>query len=226
MYAFLTGPMLWVSFLVFALGMTYRVIWYIRGLDWRLDRVAYKPHLSMGFRGAIQSIYRWLTPLGSRSWRTQPFMATGFFFFHVGAVIVPIFLAGHNVILQERFGFSLPVLPMCVADALTILAIIGLGMLALRRIALSEVRILTSPYDWFILALSAAPFITGFIARMHMGDYDFWLLAHILTGELMLILAPFTKLSHIVLFFMSRGQLGMDFSIKRGGHVRGTAFPW
>ena len=41
-----------------------------------------------------------------------------------------------------------------------------------------------------------------------------------------LILAPFTKLSHIVLYFMSRGQLGMDFAIKRGGATRGPVFPW
>ena len=47
-----------------------------------------------------------------------------------------------------------------------------------------------------------------------------------LSGELFLILAPFTKLSHIVLYFMSRAQLGMDFAIKRGGGTRGGAFPW
>ena len=49
---------------------------------------------------------------------------------------------------------------------------------------------------------------------------------HIFAAELVLILAPFTKLSHIVLYFMSRGQLGMDYAIKRGGASRGPAFPW
>ena len=29
--------------------------------------------------------------------------------------------------------------------------------------------------------------------------------------------APFTKLSHIALFFCTRIQIGMDFGIKRGG---------
>lgn len=226
MYEFITGPMLWIALLVFFGGMISRVVWYIRGLDWRLERVAYRPFLSLGLQGAVQSVFKWLAPFNTYSWRQQPFMTVAFFFFHIGAVIVPIFLSGHNVILQERFGFSLPVLPMGVADALTILAIIGLVMLVLRRLVLPEVRILTTPYDWFILALSAAPFITGFLARLHVGDYDFWLFAHILTGELFLILAPFTKLSHIVLFFMSRGQLGMDYAIKRGGATRGPAFPW
>ncbi|HBW17088.1 MAG TPA: hypothetical protein DEF41_13440 [Desulfovibrio sp.] len=226
MYAFLTGPMLWASLLVFFGGLLARVIWYIRGLDWRLDRVAYKPHLAIGLQGAVQSALKWLVPFGTYSWRQQPFFTVAFFLFHIGAVLVPLFLAGHNVILEERFGFSLPALPMGVADTLTVLAIIGLVMIALRRIALTEVRILTTGYDWFILAVSAAPFVTGFLARLHVGDYDMWLLAHIITGELFLIVAPFTKLSHIVLFFMSRGQLGMDYAIKRGGATRGPAFPW
>ncbi len=226
MYAFLTGPMLWASLLVFFGGLLARVIWYIRGLDWRLDRVAYKSHLAIGLQGAVQSALKWLVPFGTYSWRQQPFFTVAFFLFHIGAVLVPLFLAGHNVILEERFGFSLPALPMGVADTLTVLAIIGLVMIALRRIALTEVRILTTGYDWFILAVSAAPFVTGFLARLHVGDYDTWLLAHIITGELFLIVAPFTKLSHIVLFFMSRGQLGMDYAIKRGGATRGPAFPW
>jgi hypothetical protein len=32
-------------------------------------------------------------------------------------------------------------------------------------------------------------------------------------------------LSHVVLFFMSRGQLGMDYGIKRGG-MKGKGLAW
>ena len=31
---------------------------------------------------------------------------------------------------------------------------------------------------------------------------------------------PFTKLSHFLLFFLSRAQIGMDFGIKRGRHEK------
>ena len=68
--------------------------------------------------------------------------------------------------------------------------------------------------------------VAGFLARMQAPGYESWLLWHIFSAELVLILAPFTKLSHIVLYFMSRGQLGMDYAIKRGGASRGPAFPW
>ena len=88
-----------------------------------------------------------------------------------------------------------------------------------------EVRILTTAYDYFILALSVAPFITGLLARYEVGNYSFWLTVHILCGEALLIAIPFTKLSHIVLFFASRAQLGMDYGIKRGG-MKGKGMAW
>jgi nitrate reductase gamma subunit len=50
-------------------------------------------------------------------------------------------------------------------------------------------------------------------------------MAHIICGEIMLIAIPFTKLSHMVMFFLSRGQLGMDYGIKRGG-MKGKGLAW
>ncbi len=226
LYNFLTGPGLAISLLVFFGGLIYRLVWYFRGLDWKLERVAYKPYMEQGMKGGLHSIYKWLVPFGTFGWRAQPFFTICFFLFHFGAVLVPIFLLGHNVILQERFGFSFPTMPQGLADVLAVATIIGAVFITLRRIALPEVRILTTRYDYFILALATVPFVTGFIARMHVGSYDFWLLCHIISGELMLILAPFTKLSHIVLYFGSRWQIGADYSIKRGGHRRGPCFPW
>jgi len=70
------------------------------------------------------------------------------------------------------------------------------------------------------------PFITGFLAAHNIGNYDFWVIVHVLCGEAMLIAVPFTKLSHFVLFFMSRGQIGMDFGIKRGGMKNPKGFAW
>ena len=225
-YNFLTGPMLFISLVVFFGGLIYRLVMYFKGLDWRLERVAYKPHMSEGMKGGLHSAYKWLVPFGTFGWRAQPFFTICFFLFHIGAVLVPIFLIGHNIVLKETFGFSFPAMPQILADVLAVATIIGAIFITLRRIALAEVRILTTSYDYFILALATLPFITGFIARLHVGSYDFWLTCHILTGELMLILAPFTKLSHIVLYFGSRWQLGADYSIKRGGHRRGPCFPW
>lgn len=115
---------------------------------------------------------------------------------------------------------------MWFSDAFTVLAIVGAFMMILRRVALPEVRFLTTLGDWGILLLVLFVLVAGFLARMQAPGYESWLLWHIFAAELVLILAPFTKLSHIVLYFMSRGQLGMDYAIKRGGASRGPAFPW
>lgn len=225
MYGFITGPLFWLSICVFIIGMAVRFVMYFKGLHWQLDRVAYGAFPMQGLKGAWRSIYRWLLPFGTQSWRKQPFMTVIFFGFHIGAVLVPLFLLAHNVFLKEKIGFSLVTLNPTVADILTWAVVVSAVFLALRRVALPEVRILTTSYDYFILLVSVAPFVTGLLARYEAGNYSFWLVLHILCGEALLILAPFTKLSHIVLFFASRAQLGMDYGIKRGG-LKNKGMAW
>ena len=228
MYDFLTGPMFYLALSVFVIGLLVRIVLYIRGLDWKLDRVAYRAFPAAGMKGAARSIFYWLMPFGTRSWRTQPFMMVVFFVFHLGAVLVPLFLLAHNLILKEKLGVAwFVVLPQGMADVLSWGVIITTFLLVLRRFALAEVRILTTAYDYFILVVTALPFITGLAARYAVEDYQMWVTLHVLFGELLMILAPFTKLSHIVLFFMSRAQLGMDYGIKRGGrNPRSKGIAW
>lgn len=225
MYDFLTGTMFWLSLGICFVGLLVRFFLYFRGLNWQLDRVAYKAYPAQGFKGALKSIAVWLLPFGTYGWRRQPFMTVIFFGFHIGAVLVPLFLLAHNLFLKDKIGFSLITLNPLLADVLSWMVIVSAVFLALRRIALPEVRILTTWYDYTILLLSAAPFASGLVARYELGNYNFWLTLHILCGEALLIAIPFTKLSHIVLFFASRAQLGMDYGIKRGG-MKGKGMAW
>ena len=225
MYQFVTGPLAWIAFAVFFIGIIVRAVLYIRGLNWQMDRVAYRPHMRFGIRGAMRSIGYWMLPYGTQSWRNNPLFTMLVFLLHIGLLFTPIFLLGHNILLQERWGFSLPAISESTADLLTILVIVSALFLVLRRIALTEVRIITDLHDYLIIAIAVAPFITGLIARYQVGDYQFWLIAHILAGELLLVAIPFTKLSHFVLFFMSRAQLGMDYGIKRGG-MKNKGLAW
>lgn len=225
MYDFVTGPLAWLSFLIFFTGIVYRTVWYIRGLNWQADRVAYRHHRAFGIKGAARSIFYWLLPFGTRSWRFYPSFTVIVFVFHIGLLFTPVFLPAHNIMLKQAWGFSLPTISESTADMLTILMIIAAVFIIMRRIALPEVRIITKPYDILLIAIAVAPFITGFLAYHHVGNYRFWLITHILCGEIMLVAIPFTKLSHFVLFFLSRAQLGMDYGIKRGG-MKGKGLAW
>ena len=225
MYQFVTGPLLWLSFAIFIVGCFVRIARYIKGLNWQMDRVAYMTHFSSGMKGALRSNFFWLFPFGTRSWRKNPFFTVVFFVFHIGLILTPIFLLAHNIILKERWGFSLWTLPGGMADVLTIGVMIAVVLIVLRRIALSEVRILSTAYDYLVLIIAVAPFVTGYTAHHTAVGSDFWLIVHVICGEIMLICIPFTKLSHFVVFFMSRGQIGMDYGIKRGG-MKGKGFAW
>ncbi len=225
MYAFLTGPMLWLSFAIFFIGLAYRVYSYIKGLDWQLDRVAYGYDNERAIPWALKSIGHWILPFGSRNWRLRPGFTIATFLFHIGLVFVPIFLYAHVMLIKDGLGVSWPTMPAALADTLTVGMMVAAVFLTARRIAFPSVRILTTAYDYVILAISVAPFLTGFLTAHNVGNHETWLLLHIITGEIMLIAIPFTKLAHMVLFFLMRAQIGMDYGIKRGG-AKGRGIVW
>jgi nitrate reductase gamma subunit len=224
MYQFVTGPLLWLSFGIFFVGLAVRVVNYLRGLDWQLDRVAYRAEPAKGLKGALRSIIHWLVPYYSYGWRAKPIYTFIFFAFHIGLVGVPLFLLGHAIILKERWGVNWPTISMTMADILTITTIVAGIFIIIRRIGLPEVRIVSTLYDYFLILVSLTPFVTGFLAVHRVPDYETWLIVHVLSGELLLMLIPVTKLWHVVGFFLSRGQIGADFGIKRA--QKSTGFPW
>jgi nitrate reductase gamma subunit len=90
----------------------------------------------------------------------------------------------------------------------------------LRRIFSADIRLISGCADYFLLIITALPFLTGYFLTHGTLDSvgflgDNMTLIHMLSGELMLILIPFTKLSHFILFFFSRGASGVEFG-RRG----------
>lgn len=224
MYEFVTGPLALISISVFVIGMTVHVVRYLQGLDWQLDRITYKKHVSFGARGAVRSIMFWILPYGTRSWRNNPFFTFFVFIFHAGLLIIPFFLQAHNILLESKLGFSLFSISDSFAYILTLGTLVSVLFLVLRRLSIEHVRSISSFNDYALLLICAAPFITGLLCYHQAPDYRFWLIAHVISGEIMLIAIPFTKLSHFVLFFLSRAQIGIDFGIKRGGMK--NDMPW
>jgi nitrate reductase gamma subunit len=212
MYEFVTGPLAWIAFGIFIIGMTVKVISVIR-LASKKDKVVFN-HWSWGW--SFRSVYRWLIPFGSRSMREKPVLTIVFFVFHVCLLAVPIFLLGHNILWDERWGITWWSFSETSADYLTLLLMAAAIVLILRRIVLPEVRIVTTAYDYLLLAIAVAPFVTGYFAYHQWFDYKTVLIIHILCGEIMLIAIPFTKLSHMILFFFTRAHIGSEMGERRG----------
>jgi nitrate reductase gamma subunit len=215
LYDFLTGPALWAAFIFFIGGLILRLV-HLYGLSKERDRVFYN-HMSMkwGFR----SIIHWLLPLGSVSLRAQPVFAVAFYVFHVCLLAVPLFLRAHNIMWHEAFAMSLPSLPGSVADVLAIICVLAALVLLLRRVIRPEVRILTSAWDYTLLILTVLPFITGVLAYHQIGPKEMLLILHILSAEILLVIIPFSKLAHIIIFFFSRAFIGFEMGQRRGART-------
>ena len=89
----------------------------------------------------------------------------------------------------------------------------------IRRLVRPEVRILTSVWDYTLLLLTLAPFVTGVLAYHQWGPYETILILHILFAEVLLIVIPFSKLGHIILFFFTRAFIGFEMGGRRGART-------
>ena len=212
MDAFLAGPALWSAFIIFFGGLIIRIVRLYR-LSREKDHVIYN-HAS--FTWGLKSIVYWLLPWGSAAMRRQPVFTLMVFAFHITLFVVPLFLDAHNMLWEEAWGISLWSLPDEVADVMTVVLLVCIFFLALRRIVRREVRILTGPWDYILLSLIALPFLTGFLAYHELGPYDLLMTLHMLTAVILLILIPFTKLAHIILFFFTRAFIGFEMGARRG----------
>ena len=148
--------------------------------------------------------------------RNQPVFTLVFFLFHICLLGVPLFLLAHNTLWDAAFGFSLWSMSEGVADVLTVVLMLTVVFLFLRRLIRPEVRILTTAWDYSLLLLTLLPFLTGFLAYHQWGPYQTMLILHILFAELLLIVIPFSKLGHVILFFFSRAFIGFEMGGRRG----------
>lgn len=211
-YDFAAGPLFAFSFSVFALGSAWRVLRFVL-----LARAA-DPAALRGFRPAwaIKSILHWLIPANITA-RENPLMTCAGFAFHLALLAVALCFSAHVVLWDLAWGLSWWALPDQAADWLTYLFLAAAAFFAWRRISLPHVRALTTASDWLALSITVAPMLTGLMAYRQWGDYDLMITLHVLSGNLMLLAVPFTKLSHAVLFFVSRAVTGSDFGKRSVG---------
>jgi nitrate reductase gamma subunit len=213
MYAIVSGPLVWVAFVVFFGGLAYQLFSMLRSAQ--KDKVVY-PYMSAPY--GIRSLLHWVVPFASKNMRMRPEMTVVAFVFHIGLIFTPLFLLGHNLLLHQSIGIRLWTISEATADVLTLAVILcGIFLLA-RRLLLPEVRFVTSASDYLLLALAVAPFVTGFLAHHQWLPYRGILIVHILTGEILLVAIPFTRLRHMLYFPFTRAYMGSEFGAVR--HAR------
>ncbi len=214
--SFAEGPLLWIAFLVFIMGTLIRMAQFIF-----VARTKDKPLYNyFSVKYILATLARWLLPLNVTV-KKNPVFIICVYLFHICLIVVPIWLAGHVSLWEEsRFGWSWSSIPDKWADWMTLLLLAIAIFFILRRALLPDLRLLTTAGDYLLIVVTVLPFLTGYFLTHGTVDSikflgDNMRLFHVLSAELMLILIPFTRLSHSVLFFFSRAASGIEFG-RRG----------
>ena len=163
--------------------------------------VSHASDKNIPWRTVIRDTVRWLFPYNKI--RPQLIFTVTSILFHISVIVTPIFLAAHISLWRRGTGLEWAAIPQAAADYLTLLAIASAVVLLYKRLSARATRALSRTQDYVIPVLIMIPFASGYLA-MHPSinpfSYDATMLVHVLAGNLVLILLPFSKLSHAVLF--------------------------
>jgi nitrate reductase gamma subunit len=205
-YELVRGPLAWVALIVFVAGSLYRIISML--VTGKKESALYP---STSFKGAVRSIVHGLIPFGSTDMRRQPLFTIVTTGFHLGVIILPLFLLAHTVLWYESWQILWWSLPDLLADLMAIWVILACIYFLVRRWVVPEVKKVTRPVDILILAIILLTFLTGFLAYHQWGPYRPILISHVLAGEILLVAIPFSKLGHMLFFMFSRAYMGAEF---------------
>lgn len=213
MFDFITGPLIWITFAIFIGGSLFKLISAMKLA--RQDAIVFP---RMGLSRTILSLSRWLAPYTSRTVRVRPVLTLVTVIFHLCILATPVLLFSHSVLWYQSWNISWWTLPEPVTDMMTLIVVLSCFFFLLRRLALPSVQQVTSWKDYAVLAVTAAPFITGLLAYHQWIEYKPILIAHILSGQVMLLAIPFTRLGHMIFFLVTRGYIGSEYG--REGNPR------
>jgi len=212
--SFIQGPLIWISLSIFVVGLIVRTFNLLK-LTRKKEMLRFEPDQAFLSRTPLtkkQRLFRYLVFQRGSSLESNICLVLISIVFHVCLIMTPLFIHGHNVLLDTSFGISLISLPEKISDIMTKFVLISGFILFLRRLLLRRVRIISTIYDYLLLLLVLAPFLTGFMAYRHLLDYNTLIILHMFFGELILIIIPFSKFFHMIFFFVSRFMIASEHS--------------
>lgn len=143
------------------------------------------------------------------AFKNRPLFASLSIVFHIGLLAAPLLLLDHWRMLINSAGLTLdvPAFPKIAIDVLTLLTISVALILFFYRVFNNAAMTISRKQDFLLPLLLAIPFISGFLCSNIMispQTYKVSMLFHVLSGDLILFILPFTKLSHSVLLPLSQ----------------------
>jgi nitrate reductase gamma subunit len=204
------GAGLQIASAVFVLGMSYRMLHLVligrkkslaeaRGSEWA---------------GGLRTMWQRSFVLPKLSPRGRFTVVAGYLF-HLGFFVTLFFLSQHITLFRAVFGFGWPAMPRGVIDIAAVLSLAAMVALLAHRLVDPVKRLLSDFQDYLTWTLSFLPLLTGFMLLREIGfEYVTLLTLHIASVELLLVVAPFTKLAHMFSTFIARWYNGAVMGFK------------
>jgi len=203
MLEFARGPLFRFSIIIMILGLARLLALDLYSI-FRAHQKAGDKTIPWGL--IISRSIDWLFPV-KRIAHNRPIYSIFSILFHVGLLLVPLFLFAHIQLWEKGIGFSWPALPYNWAYWLTISTIVFAVLLIIGRIFNKSSSFISRKQDFLWPVLLLIPFVTGFVCShlsVSPSNYQFFMLIHVLSGNLIFLLMPFTKIAHCVLMPLSQ----------------------
>ncbi|MFH1759650.1 MAG: hypothetical protein ABIA63_00985 [bacterium] len=207
MLEFARGTLFRLCFLLMILGLLRIMMLTLWGMCRSVRKAG---DTSIPYFSLINETLKWMVPLRN-IFNSRGVFSLISFFFHVGLVIVPIFLLDHILLWRRGLGVGWPSLARYIADILTVITVASGILLLLNRIFHRNTRFLSGFIDYLLLILILLIFITGYIASKPYNPvpYSNTMLVHVMCGNIIFVLIPFSKLAHCMLFPLLRFASGV-----------------
>ena len=214
------GPLFRLCLALMLLGLTRIFLLTIIGMIEALRRNEDK---IIPWKDLIGKTISWLFPL-KRLFNKRPVYSLISLIFHIGLIIVPLFLAAHLLLWKNVTGFAVSAIPKLFADNLTLTVIICSILLFLMRLFYQPARAISRKQDYLWPILLIIPFLPGYICSngsISPNAYLLLMLIHVYSANLIMVMIPFTKIAHCVLMPFSQlvTAIGWKFPKGAGGRV-------
>lgn len=205
-YELVRGPLAFLTFAVFILGLCFRLFqFYWQGTN---PKMLYPgKSLSSGFT----AIFLGVVPFATRFMRERPLFTVITVLFHTCVIVIPLFFLSHTVLWVESYGLLWSNIPDGMADVMTLFVLFACLFFFIRRVRVPEVRQVSQLSDFLLILAIFVSFLTGFMAFHQMGPYRPMLITHILSSEMLIVMIPFSRLFHMIIYPFSRYYMGEDF---------------
>jgi nitrate reductase gamma subunit len=208
---FAQGTLQEIALVIMGLVYTTRIIWLLRFKPYKERQATTAGEGASTTPGIAYSLANIAMPWAMESTRTNLFFYLQFVLFHIGvtAAIVQSFIIPYAPGWLEG-----PFLVILLQVFIGLAFIVGVGRM-IRRVANPYMRLISTPDDYFSLALLIVWFFFAFWAAPNniTGGEGIMLTYFILTA-FFLIYVPFSKISHYLYYPFTRFWLGKTMAYR------------